>query len=869
MGGHIMEGLIRWALKWAQWTQVNWDKIAIGIVVGVIVYLLTHPHQPTRLIFWVWHRFRPLKKGVLVFPRGSVELLSKRHFAHRATTERLRHFYAGGNLAWDIIATNGDVERDQLGELLKELRTRRQELRLICVVAAARAGKSTLAWRAAAELFQKDGAIVLWIKRRDDPEVWYQLGEFYQRIRRPIYVLADDLFRNPEVVEALRQLSPSLQVTILATSRLSEPVPSGLPSPMIQCPLAPPSQAEKERALRKLNKQWVDLTPEQRRRLDDAADFAVAMIELTEGRDHRQAVTEWVSSLRTQDEVVYRAYEYICFVTQYDLSVPESIIGRLDDQGRFFRLPLRPRAKGFISYDEALPGMLRGRHPVTESIAFSCYGRDPVTVLTEILRHVNVAIPLERRFAGHLCRVLLENEPGIPSQMRAELLQFIREFRKLADTVGELIIWRRVFHAFEERHDAEACVDVALTIPPKSSWECNVLVRLYRERGREPEALPILHDWLVAHPEDSFVRTRYLGLVEQHAPNELPQVMKETRDWVVAHPEDSSVRTRYLGLVEQHAPNELPQVMKETRDWLVAHPDQGVRVKLIGILCRTGQNEVALAVLKEALPSDLADAKALDLGILEQYLRLLRDTLEPETVIRLGRRLSEASPLHKANFANWLRDNGYIDEAEKLYEELCSLPPAQTTKFIQRRVNYGYGSLLLLTGRPKEAEARFKGVLATHKGHVAARAGLAQALQAQGEQAKRCSDLPEAEKRFEEAEKELKHAMWWAKLAGGEIDPIYYQLGWLYINWERYQKALEAFCGAIQEAREEHFSNYWGVGKALMGLGRFEQALAYLCKALERPGGLRPPADEEIPKDIETCLGHLYPTREGGSDRTE
>ena len=185
------------------------------------------------------------------------------------------------------------------------------------------------------------------------------------------------------------------------------------------------------------------------------------------------------------------------------------------------------------------------------------------------------------------------------------------------------------------------------------------------------------------------------------------------------------------------------------------------------------------------------------------------------------------------------------------------LPSTQITESIQRRIKYGYGRFLLMKGRLQEAEALFREVLVSHKGHVAARLGLAKALEAQGLQAKMDNLHEITKKYFEEAEKELKHALYWAKVNKRDKDRIYHQLGWLYVHWERYNDALNAFRRAIQEAQEEHFSNYWGAGKALMALGRWEEALGYLRKALQTAEELKPPASEEIPALMEICLKEL------------
>jgi tetratricopeptide (TPR) repeat protein len=296
--------------------------------------------------------------------------------------------------------------------------------------------------------------------------------------------------------------------------------------------------------------------------------------------------------------------------------------------------------------------------------------------------------------------------------------------------------------------------------------------------------------------------------------------------------------------------------MEETRAWLAEHPQENVRIRAIGILIRNGLNETAIEMLTEAvhkIDTVIADS---NIAILGQYLRLLGDKIDPETAMRLGHELSTANPSDKTELAHWLRDKGHIDAAERLYQEISRLTPEQTTGRMRRSNQYGYGKLLLSIGRPKEAEDQFRTVLNTHKGHWAARVGLANTLQKQGTQAKEAADPIQAEKFFKKAEQELESAAWWIKLNKMDMAPIYNKFGWLYIQMERYQEALDAFCtaGNVEGLEGNNFGRYWGIGKALTELHKFEHALSYLENALQEAGELKPPASEEISALIEICV---------------
>jgi Cap4-like dsDNA endonuclease family protein len=89
---------------------------------------------------------------------GRVELLTDDLLSRPADLDRIQQFYAGAPLDWDIIAACGDIERDQQQKLVEQLSVPSETLRLLCIVAEPGAGKSTLAWRVAAELYSKYGA---------------------------------------------------------------------------------------------------------------------------------------------------------------------------------------------------------------------------------------------------------------------------------------------------------------------------------------------------------------------------------------------------------------------------------------------------------------------------------------------------------------------------------------------------------------------------------------------------------------------------------------------------------------------------------------------------------------------------------------
>jgi hypothetical protein len=284
---------------------------------------------------------------------GRLELVTGKTLHHRATQQRIQQFYAGARLDWDIIAARADIPRDQEAELLQVAAEPFEGTRLIAIVAEAGAGKSTLAWRIAAELQKQHTAIVIRIKDNTDAEMWYSLPDLAGKIGRRFYILVDDVFQDPDSADAFRELSATLPVTILATSRPNEYEHRvrRLKCDHLRFDLRPPSGAEKGRMLNRMGKRPEDLTTEQQHRLDKANQFLVLMMELTGGKDLHEIVRDTIEKLNSIDKDAYVAYEYLCFAYRLSITTPASLLERLGKDGAFDNLPERRTTQGLIFGD--------------------------------------------------------------------------------------------------------------------------------------------------------------------------------------------------------------------------------------------------------------------------------------------------------------------------------------------------------------------------------------------------------------------------------------------------------------------------------------------------------------------------------------
>ena len=674
-----------------------------------------------------------------------VQVLRNKELSRPAYAERVRKFYdMKATLDWDIIAADADVERDVQEDLIEELRQPFDSLRFYCITGGSGSGKSTLARRVAAELHRRHRAIVIRVSDTQDLNVWYRMDKICSIVRKPLYILADDLFHDDGVRRALEDLSPELHLTVLATSQTNEYRPDRLKGLVSEIHLDPPSLQEKEHVLRRLGKQISDMTQEQSRRFHAANEFAVLMVELTYGEGFPEIVEVSLNNLKKLNEPVYSAYEFICFAHSCGIAIPTSVLERLDAMGRYHNLPKREGAKEMIFYDESRPDCLRTVHQVRAEAARSIYEsrRPSGFVLRELVRVVDVNSLLERRFLAHLLRNLAYRKDKILQETLSDIEPKLAECRKHAGRISELVIWRTFYRALDRSDEAEQCVDAALTCEPVNSLDYNTLLGIYRERGCERDALPVLErwiqnnlewggagpaylgllakygaeddqrraieviiDWLEKHPEDSYLRTAFLKFVENKGlDQQKARVLDMTRKWLKDHRGDCTVRTAFLGFVEHvGTPVQKQRVLEETRRWLKDNKDDGtVRTAFLSYVTENGTPEQKARVIKE-MPAWLREHPNIAnvwVGFVS-FLQMLEMENEAREFVRQAKKHNPDNRAISIQFVKLLSDELDETDVRNQYEDLLSSRPTDSL------TRYAFALWLQRHGNLEEAERNF------------------------------------------------------------------------------------------------------------------------------------------------------------------
>jgi hypothetical protein len=502
-----------------------------------------------------------------------------------ASDEEVQQYYKGAPLTWNLIAARGDIERDQYHSLIDIFTALKKQTYTLCLSGGPGSGKSTLAWRLATEISQTTGRPLVHILDNEEDEIWYKLEAFVQESTQPLIVLIDDVFRNNDARRALASLRPDLNITIIATSRINEiPYDLRLPFQIQIEEMGAPTLHEKTRVLQRLELYGYKLDMEREKYPSHADSWLVMMIEITTGEGLVKIVRDSVNRLRHLDEVIYRAYEYLCYAGQYDLAVPESLITRLDNQGHFYKLLEHPIGKGLIfgdsyyTYDEGhYVNMLRTQHPTIAHEALKIYRRDPLTITKEFIIVVQPSQRVHRLFLRSLLsRLALNQQVSLVRELLEHNAGEINAIL-LACSNSELIYWAALYRILNDQYKMAEIEDLVLNKLPEWSEDWLAYIRFVDQKGTAEQIATVINataTWLAVNPQDIEVRRTYLRLVESNGTAEqIVSVIDTTATWLTANPQGVEVLWTYLRIVKNRGTMEqLTSACSLVKNWLNHNP---------------------------------------------------------------------------------------------------------------------------------------------------------------------------------------------------------------------------------------------------------------------------------------------------------
>ncbi len=598
--------------------------------------------------------------------------------------EEIQQFYKGAPLTWNLIAAQGDVERDIKDELMKNLSAPTQRTTMWCISGEPGSGKSTFARRIAADLAQAKEKPLLHILNNRVYEAWYGLEYISQQYEVPLalVVLVDDVFRNKDAAEALSSISPDLHITIIAASRSNEiPDDLRLPFPLQIKELSAPTPQEKMYMLQKLRLRESDLKVKQLQRLRIANSWLAMMIEMTTGEELKKIVRDSVHRLQEQDPIVYRAYEYLCYAGQYDLAIPKTLIAKLDSQGNFYNLLEYPASKGLIFESSSVKDAIRTQHATIAREALNVYrrGRDPLIPALHFINGIQPNLSEHRFF---LYRLLYQLALDPQKLQVARLLQQktnILEEVLANSRSGELMYWWiGLYQILHNQEKVTQLKEMVLTRAPQTYTDWHAHFRLI-EQTRSWEQMRALIDtctpWLSANPQDTVVRTAYLAQVKRKGTaKQIATAISTTADWLTGHPQNTNIRYAYLLFLKDKGTSEQTTAsIDATTDWLSANPqDFTVRTAYLALVKDKGTNEQTTTIINATAAWLIANPQ--DSTVRAAYLTLVKvkGTIEQTTtIINVTASWLAVHPQDstvRAAYLTLVKDRGTVKQADMLIE---------------------------------------------------------------------------------------------------------------------------------------------------------------------------------------------------------
>lgn len=522
-------------------------------------------------------------------------VLKTETFSSPAGKQEVLDFYCGAPLRWEIIAADGDIRRNLEKEVMNEAMQCLDDFRIVCIVAEPGAGKSTLAWRTAYELFRKVEGNFILHSDNNNPDLWYKLPQLARYIGRHFYVLIDDIFQEHEFVKALEKLlqKDRLPVTVLATARSSEFETRGLDIRFIRRMDLRLNEEEKDSLLKRLGKSYEAFDEDAQRDIRTNDLFLVLGMVLTRGKSFDRIVRSMIESLMKADErchdsscALSTAFKFVNFSYSHGVSIPEQLLSNLYKDRRLEGTLNREQVRGIL-YEDPRPGskarFVRVGHQIIAERAVKLLKTEfgpfsPRALYMNLLEATDVDDPIQRSYIAHLSNAI-SRALSLKAEEGVRILDGINirdaKVLNLLDhaSISELGLWRRTFQRLNQTEGTKKCSDEILLRSPITTLDCQLLVGEHQSRN-DGKALPTMELWLKNNPDDGVILTRYVHLTREIGGEEqVKDAIAKAEEWTPKHPEDTAVRQTYIAFVNEKGSIEQAEgLIEKIALWLEEHP---------------------------------------------------------------------------------------------------------------------------------------------------------------------------------------------------------------------------------------------------------------------------------------------------------
>jgi hypothetical protein len=512
---------------------------------------------------------------------------------------------------WSLITQGSYIEREQQGEALNLVKSLKdyQGISFFLIRGNPGEGKTALMKWLAYQLTEQNEIV---LQKQEDNFAWLDLlYEFSQQVQqKPIYLIADDLFREDEYfLEALEENELQFPLIIIGTTRWNENQQERLEYQGYRIEgldLELSSIEERERILRQIrqadqgvNERLNRLSINELAQLMNAPTMLTLMLQLSEGKPFDQIIADVIKKLPNEPNYpVYQAFGVVCAFYQYGIAVYPNILALClpnysqDAIDNVVNLAPDTDLKGLIQIGSyaGYEGLTAIHQEIAKYAITVTYKRrnnqENLPYLFNLLeKYLRVIIPnLESEVETHqrwFCHQLRDLTSNNQQDLVKKILRDFSEKVAILQQkcrVSNLIRWKDIYRNIDMKEKSEHVFDLLLSLKPEDGYEFQYKFNWIKKRGKAEQIREIIVEfqmWLESHPDDFHVRPGYLVLIGSHGTSDQKQkAIIQTNTWLESHPDDVNVRQGYLVLIGSHGTSDQKQkAIIQTNTWLESHPD--------------------------------------------------------------------------------------------------------------------------------------------------------------------------------------------------------------------------------------------------------------------------------------------------------
>jgi hypothetical protein len=682
---------------------------------------------------------------------------------------------------WSLITQGSYIEREQQGEALNLVKSLKdyQGISFFLIRGNPGEGKTALMKWLAYQLTEQNEIV---LQKQEDNFAWLDLlYEFSQQVQqKPIYLIADDLFREDEYfLEALEENELHFPLIIIGTTRWNENQQERLEYQGYRIEgldLELSSIEERERILRQIrqadqgvNERLNRLSINELAQLMNAPTMLTLMLQLSEGKPFDQIIADVIKKLPNEPNYpVYQAFGVVCAFYQYGIAVYPNILALClpnysqDAIDNVVNLAPDTDLKGLIQIGSyaGYEGLTAIHQEIAKYAITVTYKRrnnqENLPYLFNLLeKYLRVIIPnLESEVETHqrwFCHQLRDLTSNNQQDLVKKILRDFSEKVAILQQkcrVSNLIRWKDIYRNIDMKEKSEHVFDLLLSLKPEDGYEFQYKLNWIKKRGKAEQIREIIVEfqmWLESHPDDFHVRPGYLALIGSHGTSDQKQkAIIQTNTWLESHPDDVNVRQGYLALVGSHGTSDQKQkAIIQTNTWLESHPDDfNVRQGYLAVVGRNGTSDQKQQAIVQT--SNWLEFNPNNRLIMSLFFGYYRDYLDYETCYQLAESLEFIQlPINqwqiKIYIANFFRDYGELERAKNLYLPIIKGATYQiknkNNKSLEKTLdfaslNHAYLLLLLTPPQWNEAIRKLHWLLSKKPEHCLINLYLAKAYQA-------------------------------------------------------------------------------------------------------------------------------------------